>query len=135
MLASDATSRASDFKTAMYSIHSMCPKARDIKDLRDLQFLPVQMPNGNIEILRPVDTFFFSDTLEYQSTFHGKAPLLKISLEEHRKLYRVLEALGLEDRYISTIVEERVVVEDRCRRRVICFRASSNTQSSRLRPP
>ncbi|QSS52986.1 hypothetical protein I7I53_00094 [Histoplasma capsulatum var. duboisii H88] len=111
MLASDATSRAIDFKTAMYSIHSMCPKAGDIEDLRDLQFLPVQMPNGNIEILRPVDTFFFSDTLEYQSTFHGKAPLLKISLEEHRKLYRVLEALGLEDRYISTIVEERVVVE------------------------
>ncbi|EDN02425.1 predicted protein [Histoplasma mississippiense (nom. inval.)] len=93
------------------NIHSMCPKARDIEDLRDLQLLPVQMPNGNIEILRPVDTFFFSDTLEYQSTFHGKAPLLKISLEEHRKLYRVLEALGLEDRYISTIVEERVVVE------------------------
>ncbi|PGH03863.1 hypothetical protein GX51_03851 [Blastomyces parvus] len=107
----DTTSKVSEFKTAIYRIHAMYPKAGDIEDLRDLRFLPVGMPNGNIEMLRPVDTFFISDTREYQSTFHGKAPLLNFSLEENRRSYRVLEALGLEDRYISRIVEERVVVE------------------------
>ncbi|OAX80405.1 hypothetical protein ACJ72_05265 [Emergomyces africanus] len=111
MLALYATSEVSEFKTAIYRIHAMCPKAGDIEDLRRVHFLPVRMPNGNVEMLRPVDTFFISDTREYQSTFHGKAPLLNFSLEENRKSYRVLEALGLEDRYITRIVEERVVVE------------------------
>jgi hypothetical protein len=111
ILASDNTSDVDDFKAAIWRINALHPQAGDIEDLQHIQFLPVQMPNGIVEMLRPVDTFFISDRLEYQSAFRGKAPLLDFSLEESRKLYRFLEALGLEDRCLSRVVEERTIVE------------------------
>lgn len=82
------------------------------EDLLNLRVFPVVMPGGSVKVLKPTETFFVADRIEHRSAFQGRVPFLDFSLKEIRQLHRLLEFLGLQDRYTSTAVKERTVVED-----------------------
>ncbi|KAF7182145.1 hypothetical protein CNMCM7691_001533 [Aspergillus felis] len=98
-------------KTAIYSLNALRPGSDELRGLSNLRFLPVAMPNGNVEILKPTDTFFIADRVEYLSAFQDKVPILDFSIEEGRRLRHLLGSIGLQNRYMSTAVLEQTDVD------------------------
>ena len=97
-------------KAAIYNLNVLRPGTDELRGLSQIRFLPVAMPSGALEILKPTDTFFIADWVEYLSAFRDKVPILDFSLEEGWRLQHLLGRLGLEDRYMSKAVEEQTVV-------------------------
>ncbi|RHZ43626.1 uncharacterized protein CDV56_101060 [Aspergillus thermomutatus] len=109
-LASDEVVDIGAVKAAIYDLNGLRPGSDELRGLSHIKFLPVAMPNGTVEILKPTDTFFIADRIEYLSAFRDKVPILDFSLEEVRCLHQLLGRIGLEDRYMSTAVLEKTVV-------------------------
>jgi hypothetical protein len=97
-------------KAAIYNLNGLRPGPDELRGLSQIRFLPVVMPSGAVEILKPTDTFFIADRVEYLSAFRGKVPILDFSLEEGWRLHHLLGNLGLEDQYMSNAVQEQTVV-------------------------
>ncbi|KAE8310815.1 hypothetical protein BDV41DRAFT_566266 [Aspergillus transmontanensis] len=111
ILASHDPENVAEIKNAIDKMVALSPRPNDLEGLHEIAFLTVKMPSGSVELLRPTDTFFIADRIEYRSTFQGKVPILDFSLEEVRRLDRLLKSLSLEDRYISRVVQEKTMVE------------------------
>jgi hypothetical protein len=101
-----------EIKSTLHKINSveLVPGIRD--GLLDLKCLPVAMPGGPVKMLKPTDTFFIGDRIDYMAIFEGKVPFLDFSLRETRQLRPLLLFLGLQDRYTSAAVKEGTAVED-----------------------
>ncbi|KAE8364464.1 hypothetical protein BDV27DRAFT_128412 [Aspergillus caelatus] len=110
-LASHDPENVAEIKSAIDKMVALSPGLNDLEALHEIAFLTVEIPSGSVELLRPTDTFFIVDRIEYRSTFQGKVPILDFSLEDVRRLGRLLKFLSLEDRYISRIVQEKTMVE------------------------
>ncbi|KAE8325087.1 hypothetical protein BDV39DRAFT_207210 [Aspergillus sergii] len=111
ILASHDPENVAEIKTAIDKMVALSPRPNDLEGLHEIAFLTVEMPSGSVGLLRPTDTFFIADRIEYRSTFQGKVSILDFSLEEVRRLDRLLKSLSPEDRYISRIVQEKTMVE------------------------
>lgn len=109
-LASDEVVDISAVQAAIYNLNALRPGTDELRGLLQIRFLPVAMPSGDLEILKPTETFFIADRVEYLSAFRDKVPILDFSLEEGWRLQHLLIRLGLEDRYMSKAVLEHTVV-------------------------
>ncbi|KAL4734480.1 hypothetical protein BDV11DRAFT_174719 [Aspergillus similis] len=101
-----------EIKSTLHKMGSVVLYPSNREDLLDLRIFPVVMPGGRVKILKPTETFFIADRIDHRSAFQGKVPFLDFSLRETRQLHPLLVFLGLQDRYTSTAVKERTVVED-----------------------
>jgi hypothetical protein len=110
-LASNEVVDIAAVKTAIYNLDALRPGPDELRGLAHLRFLPVAMPNGTVEILKPTDTFFIADRVQYLSAFRDKVPILDFSLEEGWRFRHLLERIGLENRYMSTAVMEQTDVD------------------------
>jgi hypothetical protein len=113
-------------KSAIYNLNALRPGSDELRGLSRLRFLPAAMPDGTVEILKPTDTFFIADRVEYLSAFQGKVPILDFSLEEVWRLRHLLGRIGLQNRYMSTAVLEQTDVDqpshEHCSRETRLFR-------------
>ncbi|KAG2027473.1 hypothetical protein GB937_001217 [Aspergillus fischeri] len=113
-------------KTAIYNLNALRPGSDELRGLSHLRFLPAAMPDGTVEILKPTDTFFIADRVEYLSAFRGKVPILDFSLEEVWRLHHLLGCIDLQNRYMSTAVLEQTDVDqpshEHCSRETRLFR-------------
>ncbi|KAF5861259.1 hypothetical protein ETB97_000451 [Aspergillus alliaceus] len=100
-----------EIKITIHKTAARSPRPNDLEGLHGIGFLPIEVPNGSVTLLQPMDTFFIADRIEYRSTFQGRAPILDFSLEDIRRLDRLLKSLSLGDRYISRTVQEKTMVE------------------------
>jgi hypothetical protein len=87
------------------------PREGTLEELKPLNILPVRPINGDVRLTNSHPPFAIIDRLEYGKAFEGKYPILHFNLEEVHKLQPFLSALGLQDRYMSKIVEEKSTVE------------------------
>ncbi|KAL3432645.1 hypothetical protein BDV09DRAFT_197516 [Aspergillus tetrazonus] len=101
-----------EIKSTLDKMRSVELNLSSREDLLNLRVFPVVMPGGSVKMLKLTETFFVADRIEHRSAFQGRVPFLDFSLREIRQLHRLLQFLGLQDRYTSTAVKERTVVED-----------------------
>jgi hypothetical protein len=87
------------------------PRDGTLKELNQLNILPVKQANGQVALRNTGNDFSIIDRLEYAKAFKGKTPILHFSLEEVHELQPFLSGLGLQGRYMSRIVEEKSTVE------------------------
>lgn len=109
-LSSDSPLDIDEIKTAIYEVSALEASKDELEHLCEMQFLPVKFPDGCIKVAEVTDTFFIADRVEYLEAFQDKVPILDFTIGEIRHLYRLLESLGLEDRYMSVSVQEETVV-------------------------
>ena len=100
-----------DIKATIHRVSQLPLEGHDREGLLDLEFLPVVLPERSVALLSPTGSFFIADRTEHRSVFEGKVPFLDFSLEEIRQLHQLLLFLGLENRYTSSAVREKTVVE------------------------
>ncbi|KAL2862596.1 uncharacterized protein BJX67DRAFT_391165 [Aspergillus lucknowensis] len=98
-------------KDTIHQVNSLGATHDELKNLNDIEFLPVAMPSGIVRLVQPTAIFFIADRVEYLAAFRGKVPILDFSIEECRRLHRLLESLGLDGRYMSTAVQEETLVD------------------------
>jgi hypothetical protein len=87
------------------------PREGTLEELKSLNILPVKGINGDVRLRKCRNPFAIVDRLEYGKAFQGKYAILQFSLEEVHELQPFLSALGLQDRYMSRIVEEKSTVQ------------------------
>ncbi|KAL3478807.1 hypothetical protein BJX99DRAFT_256215 [Aspergillus californicus] len=110
--ASESPVDIAKIKSTLHKMNSVVLGPSNREDLLGLRFLPVVMPGGRVEVLKPTETFFTADRIDHRSAFRGKVPFLDFSFAETRQLHTLLVFLGLQDRYTSVAIKERTVVED-----------------------
>ncbi|KAH1320796.1 hypothetical protein KXX47_001598 [Aspergillus fumigatus] len=98
-------------KTAIHNLNALRPGSDELRALSRLRFLPVEMPDGTVEMLKPTDTFFIADRVEYLSAFRGRVPILDFSLDEARHLSPLLGRISLQNRYMSMAIMEQTDVD------------------------
>lgn len=101
----------SDINTAIGNINQMFRTNTELNSIQSLKCLPVRMTNGDTKLESVESQFFIADRVEYKSIFQSKVPILDYSLEEIHTLNPFLKALGLENRFMSSIIEEITTVE------------------------
>ncbi|KAL4811957.1 hypothetical protein BDW67DRAFT_179145 [Aspergillus spinulosporus] len=100
-----------EIKSTLHKMRSVELNLSNREDLLNLGIFPVVMQGGRVKVLKPTETFVIADRIEHRSAFQGRVPFLDFSLRDIRQLHPLLEFLGLQDRYTSTAVKERTVVE------------------------
>ncbi|KAL4935035.1 hypothetical protein BDV06DRAFT_229203 [Aspergillus oleicola] len=98
-------------KESIGQINILRSGSNEIRTLCGLAFLPVRQPDGTFQLRRVTDAFFIADRIEYLDAFRDRVPMLDYSLEECRRFNGFLTSLGLEDRYLSTAVQEETFVD------------------------
>lgn len=101
----------SEVKHLMSEINRREPKEEVLEELKSLNILPVKQANGTVALRSTGYNFSIVDRREYGNAFEGKAPILHFTMEEVHEMQLFLSALGLQDRYMSRIVEEKSTVE------------------------
>jgi hypothetical protein len=100
-----------EVKHLMFEINRREPKEGVLEELKSLNILPVKRANGTVALRNTGYNFSIVDRREYGDAFEGKAPILHFTMEEVHEMQPFLSALGLQDRYMSRIVEEKSMVE------------------------
>lgn len=118
-----------DAKELIKQINSMGPQTGSLEQLKELKILPVQMPNGVVNLQSTRDAFSIVDRDPLRKAFRGKISMLDYSLEEVRILRPFLSSLGLEDRFLSRTVTEESTARESSFDRVLTseFRAKAYT--------
>lgn len=80
--------------------------------LAPLKFLPVKLAGSSPFLYARDDQFALADRVEYGNIFKDTVTILDYTIEGNRLLRPFIEALGLEDRYMSVIVGEKSLAED-----------------------
>lgn len=97
-------------KDVMLLINSMSPQVEDVKSLRKSNIFPVQTPNGKVSLTKSEVEFAIVDRKELKGLF-PRIHTLHFSLEEV-SLYRpFLLAMGLGNKHMSVLVQEKTDVE------------------------
>ncbi|KAK2755514.1 hypothetical protein FQN54_006454 [Arachnomyces sp. PD_36] len=112
-LSTSSSPDAAQVKSAIRSLNQLGPNSDDVRDLEDVEFLPLRLGNNSlIEFDSPSSSFWIVDRDEYGAAFNGKVHVLGFSLEETREFRQFLLALGLEDRHMSMAVRQNTNVID-----------------------
>ncbi|KAL4881114.1 hypothetical protein BJY04DRAFT_218629 [Aspergillus karnatakaensis] len=98
-------------KECIEQINTLSPSDEDLQTLRGLEFLPVKVPNRDVQLLGVTGKFFIADRREYLSAFQDRVPTLDFSLEECHRHRRLLVAMGLDERHMSVSVKEETFVD------------------------
>lgn len=88
------------------------PAKGTLNDIRKIPLLPVQDFGGDIILESAEHPFAIVDRLDYGEVFQHKLCFLDFTLEEVWRLQPFLAALGLQDRYVSSLVKEISTAED-----------------------
>ncbi len=93
-------------------INSFGPSVGALDTLKPSNFLPVQGADAKTSLKKTSDLFAIVDRPEFALAFRGKVPVLDFDMEEVRELRQTIQALHLEDRYMSRLVVESSTVKD-----------------------
>ena len=110
LVASDEIPPTDAVKELIKQINSMGPRLGALERLEMLPMLPVKSVDGQIFLARKTDAFAIVDHETYQELFSSKVPFLDYTKEEVHELQPFISALGLQERYISQLVQETSTV-------------------------
>lgn len=93
------------------AISEMNPEYEELSRLASMEFLPVQLPNGDLKLVKPLYNFSVVDRTGYGEAFEGKAELLYLSPTEVHSCRKLLIGLGLLNKLMSKAVTETTTAE------------------------
>lgn len=99
-------------KGLIRQINSFGPSVGALDKLTSSSVFPVQSPDATISLRSTLDLFVIADHPKYASAFKGKMSILDFDMEEVRELKLTIQALRLEDRYMSRLVVESSTVKE-----------------------
>jgi hypothetical protein len=102
---------ASGVKRMIWAINAMNPKQGDLDTLLTSGILPVRRPepspSRNISFQSCQTDFVVIDRIKLAEIFDGYTAFLDFTLEEVRQLDPFLHSLGLDEKYLSMICDEK----------------------------
>ncbi|KAI8691937.1 hypothetical protein NCS56_00187800 [Fusarium sp. Ph1] len=96
-------------KETIWALNSLLVSADDFPDEEPIfigKVFPVKYPNGSVKLQTGRTQFAITDRKALGDIFGPQAKILDFSLDEVRRLRPFLSWLGLETRYLSTMVRE-----------------------------
>lgn len=96
-------------KETIWALNSLLVSADEFPDEEPIfigKVFPVKYPNGSIKLQTGRTQFAITDRKTLGDIFGPRAKILDFSLDEVRRLRPFLSWLGLETRYLSTMVRE-----------------------------
>jgi len=103
---------ASDVKQMIMVISSMEPNSEDVKSLRRSNIFSVIKSNGQKAFTDSTTDFAIVDRPAHASAFSGKIIALDYTIEEVHTCYPLFCSLGLKNKHLSELVEEKTKVKD-----------------------
>ena len=98
--------RIQAIKDLFKELNSFGPRAPALDRLKGSPVIPVKCTDGLFRLLKATDAFAIIDRVPYMELFANKIPVMDYSREETHMLESFISALGLEERYISRLVQE-----------------------------
>ncbi|TLD34115.1 hypothetical protein PspLS_01685 [Pyricularia sp. CBS 133598] len=83
------------------------------EELLEKPILPIQYSSGEVKLCSDKNDFAIVDRLPLMRLFRGKAKLLDFDLHEVHKLHPFIEWAMLDEWYLSKVVREATVVDDK----------------------
>jgi len=102
-------------KELMVAISGLSPTEKELKPLGTCSLFPVTLVTGISIGRKTVDRradFAIIDREEYGELFKSRVDTLDFPLEDVRRCHNFFMALGLHEKYISNIIEEKTTVDD-----------------------
>lgn len=109
---SDGDPPVSKIKDLIRDIDDLGPNTDVLEPLKFCNILPVQGADGQVRLKNTNDVFAIVDRVEYENLFKGRVAILAYTIEDLHKLRGFLTALGIEQRYMSLLVEETSTAKD-----------------------
>jgi hypothetical protein len=97
----------------MMNISALNPTALSLEKLATCKCLPVrQGSSGEVVLMNKFAEFAIVDRLEYGDMFDRKISILDLSLEQVHSVAPFLQAIAINDRYLSKLVKEETRVRN-----------------------
>ena len=109
-VAGQKTPQLQAIKDLIKELNAFGPRAPALDRLKDASILPVKGTDGLVKLVKTTDAFAIGDRVHYLELFANKIPVMDYSREETHKLESFISALGLEERYMSQLVQELSMV-------------------------
>lgn len=102
--------RIQAIKDLFKELNSFGPCAPALDRLKGASVIPVKGTDGLTRLVKATDAFAIVDRVHYMELFADKIPVMDYSREETHQLETFILALGLQDRYISQLIQELSMV-------------------------
>ena len=109
-IADEKIPRLQAIRDLIKELNSFAPRAPALDRLIGAPILPVKGTDGIIKLFKTTDAFAIGDRVHYSELFANKIPVIDYNMEDTHRLESFLSSLGLEDRYMSRLVQERSMV-------------------------
>ncbi|KAF2421213.1 hypothetical protein EJ08DRAFT_738278 [Tothia fuscella] len=100
-----------DILQMILNICAFKPSPDDLQELVNCHCFPITVFTGRLEWRTSTQWFAIPDRREFRRAFEGKINILEFSLEEVHSIRPFLFGLGLENKYLSSLVTEETQVE------------------------
>jgi hypothetical protein len=97
-------------KQTLQTIQQLNPTSFHYDSIQHLKCLPIKLADGSTQLASATDPFLIIDRIEYGSLFSGSVTILDLNLQETHELQSSISALGLTNRYMSSLVTEQTTV-------------------------